>query len=117
MNDAAWMSQPMLEGPYETGCHTHQGNDLVLYCQTTQHLHQRRENIFRNLYGKYPNDFVKAAECMHDPMKELFRVTTQSYRREVKEDPGVDVQTFSDFYNDGIREYARWCGEASCAFQ
>lgn len=107
--DLSWMSRPLEEGEFETGCHTHQGNDLILFAQTTRELHDRRYTIFGTVYGRHRTepdfDWV---EALRAPIKELFRETTRKYRREVREDPGGDVYTYPDFFNCCIRDYLRW---------
>ena len=119
------MTVPIEVGEYETGCHTHMGNDLALYVQTTRNLHERREKVFAEIM-RQKQAWKGASEFnvllrMDKPGRELFRTAVESYHREILEyqsspDMSETVQlagggvagVAEDFVGWLFREFANW---------
>ena len=47
-----WRHSPYREGPFETGCFTFAGNDLVLFIDTTRQLAETRDGLFETVFKR-----------------------------------------------------------------
>jgi len=136
-----WSNCPYLEGDFETGCHTHQGNGVVLYVNTTKRLFDFKESIFAAAWKHF---IRKNSSMTYDPLfdkeglpknyrynilnkgiyvptlissytlpatKRLYNLALERYKIEMKEEMEVDVETFKDFHNWLMRDFNTWLNE------
>jgi hypothetical protein len=131
----SWQNCPVLEGGFETGCHTSAGNNLVLYIQTTQSLSDKLLGIMKQAYMYFTskrgdrllpkqvfNDIQYAilntgvwvptliANYTYNRVRSVYSLALDLYRAEIG-DPEVDKVTFTDVHNYFLRAFNRWLND------
>lgn len=122
-----WRRTPALEGPFETGCWTEAGNDLVLYIQTDRCLHGLLSHVFehtqRSVMREWGGAVVRPdtevsvlmptvmASSTYRAARELYKRAGAQFRREELGCLGrfrIDEETFDDVHNWMMRQYPHW---------
>ncbi len=133
METARWISCPHYVGEFETGCHTAEANNLVLYLNTTKILNEGLRRLYGRMFihfsrGKYkiwdkegfPDSMRYAfTECgvyslneiswyVDRRLKILMKFYKELYKEEVKEDLMLSESSITDFKYWLLRDFQIW---------
>ena len=102
------------EGPFETGCFTHAGNELALTCDNTRALWAEKNRLFAQASDalRPPCDDEAVYEYCYKASRLLYLITVEQRRQDSGDAFLFDVvETYPDFVHWLIRDFGRWLGE------